>query len=63
MLRDAHKGLETMSAAAAAIKDERWDEAKRALDELQRIAAELTRLVGEKQREQRVAALERHARD
>jgi flagellin-specific chaperone FliS len=63
MLRDAHKGLETMSAAAAAIKDERWDEAKRALDELQRIAAELTRLVGEKQREQRVAPRERHARD
>jgi hypothetical protein len=63
MLRDAHKGLERMSAAAAAIKDERWDEAKRALEELQRIATELTRLVDDRQREQRVARRERHARD
>lgn len=50
MLRDAHKGVETMSAAAAAVKEERWADAERNLQELQEIAAKLIREVAEKKR-------------
>ena len=43
MLRDAHKGQEVMSAAASAVKDERWGDAQRALLELQQITTTLLR--------------------
>ena len=55
MLRDAHKGLELMSSAASAIKDERWADAERALQALQQLTATLQREVGDKQREQMMA--------
>ncbi len=51
MLRDAHKGAEVMSSVAAAVKDERWADAERGLQELQQIAAKLMREIGDKQRE------------
>jgi flagellin-specific chaperone FliS len=50
MLRDAHKALELMSAVAAAVKDERWADAERILQELQQILTTLMRELGEKQR-------------
>ena len=34
MLKDAHLGIETMSSLAQAVKDERWSEAERVLQEL-----------------------------
>lgn len=51
MLRDAHKGAEVMSGVASAVKDERWADAERGLQELQRIASKLMREIGDKQRE------------
>jgi hypothetical protein len=55
MLRDAHKGLELMSAAASAIKEERWADAERSLQALQQLTATMQRAVGDKQREQMLA--------
>ena len=55
MLRDAHRGLEAMSAAAHAVKDERWADAQRALQEVQQIAGELMREVGDKIQEKMLA--------
>ena len=51
LLRDAHIGVEAMSAAAALIKQEQWVEAERALAELQAITTELAKHVGEKARD------------
>jgi flagellin-specific chaperone FliS len=51
MLRDAHKGMEAMSMVAHAIKDERWGEAERLLQQLQEIITTLARQVGDKSRE------------
>jgi len=48
MLQDAHKGMEAMSKAANAVKDEEWGEAERALIELQEITGRLLREVGDK---------------
>ena len=50
MLEEAHKGLEAMSIAAKAVKDEQWGEAERALMELQEITGLLLREVGDKAR-------------
>jgi hypothetical protein len=55
MLEEAHKGLEAMSAAATAVKDEEWGQAERALMEVQEIAGRLLREVGDKAREKMVA--------
>jgi len=55
VLRDAHRGLEAMSAAAKAVKDERWADAERALQEVQQIASGLMREVGDKIQEQMMA--------
>jgi hypothetical protein len=52
MLRDAHRGLEMMSSVASAIKEERWADAERSLQDLQQLMAGLMRAVGDKQREQ-----------
>jgi flagellin-specific chaperone FliS len=51
MLRDAHKGLEAMSAVANAVKNESWADAARELDKLQEIVTLLKREVGDKARE------------
>jgi hypothetical protein len=51
MLEEAHKALETMSAAANALKDEEWGAAERALMEVQDITGRLLREVGDKARE------------
>ena len=37
MLREAHKGLEVMGMVAGAVKDERWGDAERGLQELQEL--------------------------
>jgi hypothetical protein len=50
LLREAHKGIEAMTAAAALIKQEQWGEAERALSELQTIVAGVARQVGDKAR-------------
>ncbi len=55
MLEEAHKGLEAMSAAAAALKDEEWGQAERALMAVQEIAGRLLREVGDKAREKMLA--------
>ena len=55
MLRDAHKGAEVMSGVAAAVKDERWADAGKGLEELQKIATKLMREIGDKQREAMLA--------
>ncbi len=55
MLEEAHKGLEAMSAAANAIKDEEWGEAGRALMEIQEITGRLLREVGDRAREKMLA--------
>ena len=51
MLQAAHKGLEAMSKVAGAVKDERWTDAQRALQEVQQIATTLMREVGDKTRD------------
>ena len=51
MLKDAHKGMEAMTKAANAVKDEQWGEAERALMEVQEIASRLQREVAHKVRE------------
>ena len=51
MLKEAHKALEAMSAAANAMKDEEWGEAERALITVQEFVARLLREVGDKNRE------------
>lgn len=51
MLRDAHKGAEVMNAVAAAVKDERWADAGKGLEELQTITTKLMQEIGDKQRE------------
>ena len=55
MLRDAHRGLEMMSSVASAIKEERWVDAERSLQDLQQLMTGLMRAVGDKQREQMMA--------
>jgi hypothetical protein len=50
LLRDAHKAIEAMTAAATLIKQEQWGEAERALSELQSIAAGIAKQVGDKAR-------------
>ena len=52
MLRDAHRGLEMMSSVASAIKEERWADAERSMQDLQQLMTGLMRAVGDKQREQ-----------
>jgi flagellin-specific chaperone FliS len=55
MLEEAHKGLEAMSTAASAVKDEQWGEAERALMEVQEIIGRLLREVADKAREKMLA--------
>ena len=55
MLKEAHKGLEAMSTAANAIKDEQWGEAERALMEVQEATGRLLREVSDKAREKTLA--------
>jgi hypothetical protein len=55
MLQEMHKGLEAMSMAANAMKDEEWGEAERALMEVQEITGRLLREVGDKAREKMLA--------
>jgi uncharacterized protein YjiS (DUF1127 family) len=52
MLRDAHKSLEAMSAVAIAIKEERWGDAERMLQDLQRMTEKLMKDIGDKAREE-----------
>ncbi len=51
MLQDAHKALEAMSAASAAIKDERWSDAQHCLQQVQQLLTLLMRSVGDKTQE------------
>jgi hypothetical protein len=51
MLRDAHKSLEAMSAVAIAIKEQRWGDAERLLQDLQRMTEKLMKGAGDKARE------------
>jgi hypothetical protein len=60
MLREAHKGQEVMSAAASAIKDERWGDAQRLLQQLQQLAAGLMQAVGDKVQEKTMAPKSDH---
>jgi hypothetical protein len=55
MLEEAHKGLEAMSTAANAVKDEEWGQAERALMEVQEITGRLLREVGDKARAKMMA--------
>ena len=55
MLQGAHKGLEAMSKVASAVKDERWSDAERALQEVQQIITTLMREVGDKAQEEMMA--------
>ena len=55
MLEEAHKGLEAISTAANAVKDEEWGQAERALMEVQEITGRLLREVGDKAREKMMA--------
>jgi hypothetical protein len=48
MLQDAHKALEAMSSGCAAIKDESWGEAERALHQVQETVGRLLRELGDK---------------
>jgi hypothetical protein len=52
MLRDAHDGMEKMSAIASAVKDERWGDAERELQLLQQIVAGLRRDLAAKVRDE-----------
>lgn len=52
MLQDAHKALEAMSTGCAAIKDEEWGEAERALHQVQETVGRLLRELGDKVQEQ-----------
>ena len=52
MLQEAHKTLEAMSAACAALKTEQWGEAERCLHQVQDNIGRLLREVGDKVREQ-----------
>ena len=54
MLQEAHKGMEAMTKAASAMKDEQWGEAERALMEVQEITGRLLREVGDKVHEKLV---------
>jgi flagellin-specific chaperone FliS len=58
MLLDAHKALEAMSAASAAIKDERWLDAQQSLQNVQQILTPLMRDLGEKVQESILAPKE-----
>ena len=51
MLRDAHRGLEQMSTLVSAIKEERWGDAERVLNDIQRITVKLMKEVGDKARD------------
>ena len=51
MLEEAHKALDAMSGASAAMKAEEWGEAERSLHQVQETVARLLREVGEKSRE------------
>ena len=51
MLQDAHKKLEAISKVASAVKDERWGDAERALQEVQQTITTLMREVGKKAQE------------
>jgi hypothetical protein len=48
MLEEAHKALEAMSAASAAMKAEEWGVAERSLRQVQETVARQFREVGEK---------------
>jgi hypothetical protein len=55
MLKDAHNGLEVMSAAACAVEAEEWGKAERALTQVQEIVGRLLKEVGDKAREKMLA--------
>jgi flagellin-specific chaperone FliS len=59
VLREAHEALEAMSKAANAVKGKEWEEAERALIEVQDITRGLLRKVGDKRYEARLAPLKR----
>jgi hypothetical protein len=51
MLRDAHRAQEISGEVSLAVKDERWGDATRHLNELQEITSRLLREVGQKSHE------------
>ena len=55
MLQEAHKALEAMTAACAAIKIEEWGEAERSLHHVQEAVGRLLREVNEKRHEAMMA--------
>jgi hypothetical protein len=50
MLKTSHLGLEAMSAACSALKDERWTDAQKRLTEVAQLVQQLQNDVGERQR-------------
>jgi len=56
MLEEAHKALEAMSAACAAMKIEEWGQAERSLHHVQETIGRLLREVSEKSREPKPAS-------
>jgi hypothetical protein len=48
MLRDAHRAQEIAGEVSLAVKEERWGDATRHLNELQEVTSLLLREVGEK---------------
>lgn len=58
MLQNAHKAFEAMSAATAAIKDERWLDAQKCLQDVQQILTPLMRSLGDKVQESVLAPKE-----
>ena len=55
MLRDAHKAQEAMNDAALAVKNERWGEAERSLQQLQGLVVRLLQDIDDKVHEQLMA--------
>lgn len=51
MLQQAHEAMEKMSAVASAVKDERWGDAERSLNELRTVLDALSNGVAEQVRE------------
>ena len=51
MLEEAHKALETMSAACMAMKVDEWDEAERKLRQVHNVVAHLLSEVADKNRQ------------
>ena len=50
MMQQAHEAMEKMSAVASAVKDERWGDAERSLNELRTVLDALSNGVAERVR-------------